>query len=253
MSENLYETDALVNQYLLFHYGQSEEILPYAFGPHDALNFPVRCVTELVDVQCLGSGKHALDIGCAVGRSSFELARYGCEVIGIDYSAAFIGAAQELKDKGLLDYLRPHEGEVALRAVAAVPEEIDRTKVQFEVGDAMALRDDLGTFDLVIACNLICRLPRPRHFLERLTQLVKPGGQLVITTPFTWLDEYTPPEHWLGGRPETGDSFNGLRQTLEGAFVLKQEKNLPMLIKETARKYQWTVVQGTAWERRAVV
>ncbi|MEM8550088.1 MAG: putative 4-mercaptohistidine N1-methyltransferase [Verrucomicrobiota bacterium] len=249
MPDNRYETDTLVNQYLLFHFGQAEEILPYAFGPHEALDFPVRCVSELVDLERLGPATRALDIGCAVGRSSFELARHGCEVLGIDYSAAFIEAARDLKEKGLLDYLRPHEGTVALRAVAAVPEAIDRSRVQFEVGDAMALREDLGSFDLVMACNLICRLPQPRRFLDRLTQLVKPGGQLVITTPFTWLDEYTPPEHWLGGTPETGDSFNGLREALEGAFVLKQEKNLPMLIKETARKYQWTVVQGTAWER----
>ena len=35
-----------------------------------------------------------------------------------------------------------------------------------------------------MACNLICRLPQPMQFLARLPELVKPRGQLFITTPF---------------------------------------------------------------------
>ncbi|MGE9295577.1 MAG: putative 4-mercaptohistidine N1-methyltransferase [Puniceicoccales bacterium] len=247
---NLYETEPLLAQYLLFHYGTDNEVLPYAFGPKSALDFPRRCVDELVDRETLSADARALDIGCAVGRASFELARHCGSVIGIDFSAAFIEAAQTLRDKALLDYSRPHEGEVTLRSVAAVPEGIDRDRVAFETGDACDLRADLGTFDLVMACNLICRLPEPMKFLDRARELVKPGGQLVITTPFSWLEEYTPRDNWLGGLPEKTDSFLGLREALEPAFELELEHDMPMLIKEHARKYQWTVVQGTRWRRK---
>ncbi len=250
MSLPSYESNTLLNQYLLFHYGSQEEVLPYSFGPREALEFPARCVSELV-CEHLPSGRaRALDVGCAVGRASFELARYFDEVVGVDFSVAFIEAAQELASKGLLDYARAHEGKVTLRSVAAVPEGIDRARVQFETGDAMDLREDLGQFDLVMACNLICRLPEPMRFLSRLSSLVKPGGVLVITTPFTWLEQYTPPEYWLGGQAEGGDSFNGLCEALEGDFSLLQEKDMPMLIKETARKYQWTAVQASVWQRQ---
>ena len=46
---NIYETDKLLAEYLLFHYGTAEEILPYRDGPREALHYPVRCVTECVD------------------------------------------------------------------------------------------------------------------------------------------------------------------------------------------------------------
>ncbi|HKI69833.1 MAG TPA: methyltransferase domain-containing protein, partial [Verrucomicrobiae bacterium] len=86
---NFYETDRAVSEYLLFHYGTPEDILPYNFGPIAALNYPVRCVTECLDVKRLPAQARALDLGCAVGRSSFELARHCAEVIGIDFSHRF--------------------------------------------------------------------------------------------------------------------------------------------------------------------
>ena len=46
---NLYETDRLLSEYLLFHYGLPEEVLPWDFGPRSALGFPVRAVTETFD------------------------------------------------------------------------------------------------------------------------------------------------------------------------------------------------------------
>jgi len=88
---SLYETELLLQQYLLFHYGTGEDQLPYPFGPHDALFYPVRCVAEFAPF--FGETVRALDLGCAVGRSSFELARHAREVIGIDLSRRFIQAA----------------------------------------------------------------------------------------------------------------------------------------------------------------
>ncbi|MEO0797055.1 MAG: putative 4-mercaptohistidine N1-methyltransferase [Verrucomicrobiota bacterium] len=246
---NIYETEPLLAQYLLLHYGNADEVLPYAFGPKNSLDFPRRCVDELVSVASVPEGARGLDVGCSVGRSTFELARSCSEVIGIDFSQAFIDAANTLRDKAFLDYSRPHEGAINLRTVASVPEGVDRNRVSFETGDAMNLREGLGSFDLVMACNLICRLPEPMNFLRRLPSLVNTGGQLVITTPFTWLEEYTPKDNWLGGLPEKSDSFLGLREALEPYFELELEHDLPMLIKEHARKYQWTVVQGSRWRR----
>ena len=41
--DNVYETVRYLNEYLLFHYGQSSEILQWNFGPTSALEFPKRC------------------------------------------------------------------------------------------------------------------------------------------------------------------------------------------------------------------
>ena len=67
----------------------------------------------------------------------------------------------------------------------------DRTRVSFTVGDACNL-PEVGRFGCVFAGNLICRLPEPMKFYSRLPELVVPGGILVITSPYTWLEHYTP-------------------------------------------------------------
>ncbi len=83
---------------------------------------------------------------------------------------------------------------------------------------------------------------------SQLAALVKPGGQLVITSPYTWMEEYTPREHWLCG--ERGDTLAGLRAALEGDFELTGTKGLPFLIREHARKFQWSIAQASLWRRR---
>ena len=67
----------------------------------------------------------------------------------------------------------------------------DRTRVQFTVGDACNL-PQLGQFGCVFAGNVICRLPEPMKFFERLPNLIVPGGILFIASPYTWLEQYTP-------------------------------------------------------------
>ena len=46
---NIYETERLLDEYLLFHYGTDDEVLPWAFGPKEALGFARRSVNELLD------------------------------------------------------------------------------------------------------------------------------------------------------------------------------------------------------------
>lgn len=248
---NIYETDRLLSEYLLFHYAEPAELLPWPNGPHDALGFAVRAVTETFGP--LPADGRALDVGCAVGRSSFELARRVREVIGIDYSHRFIAAAETIRDRGSIECDRVEEGDRVTRVRLQRPP-LGHGTVTFLQGDAMALPDGLGTFDAVLAANLICRLSEPKRFLSRLPSLVNPGGTLVITTPCTWMEEFTPRIHWLGGCEQDGISRNtleGLRAELEPAFVLERTLDLPFLIREHARKYQWSVAQASVWTRRA--
>ena len=41
-SGNVYESNKAVAEYLMFHFGAPTDILPYAFGPRDALEFASR-------------------------------------------------------------------------------------------------------------------------------------------------------------------------------------------------------------------
>ena len=235
-----YETDRLLSEYLLMHYGSDRELMPWDFGPVAATGFPVRTVGHFPET----STGRALDLGCAVGRSSFELSKTCDEVIGIDFSESFISAANRLRTEGSLDYAMLETGQMTRRSTATVPDGSHPERVRFLQGDAMHLPDDLGVFDRVHAANLICRLPDPEKLLLRLPELVAPGGHLILATPCTWLDEFTPPDN----QPDQ-DTFDWLQNHLSSAFELISRHDEPFLIRETARKYQWTVSLVTLWKR----
>ncbi len=241
----VYESNKVLSEYLLFHYGADDEVLPagrdWPAGMRAALGFPVRTVGHF----SAGNVARGLDLGCAVGRSAFEMARTCDEVVGIDYSSAFVAAAARLAAGGEVAYERLEEAAVVTGLAARLPGGVDGSKVRFEQGDAMDLRADLGSFDRVHAANLLCRLGRPMRLLERLPELVKPGGELVMATPCTWLEEYTPKENW----PPCA-TVDWLKAELGSAFALAGEAEEEFLIRETARKFQWTSSLVTVWRRK---
>lgn len=250
MESHIYETDELLHQYLIFHYGEPADQLPWEFGPRDALDFPVRCVTEGIDRERLPGTGRALDVGCAVGRSTFELARSFEEVVGIDYSDAFVMAARLIYREGSIQYRLKETGTITREVTARRPEGV-QGRIQFEQGDAQNLRGGLGTFDCVLAANLLCRLGRPDAFLDRLPDLLNPGGQLIVTTPNTWLESFTAQEYWLGGTPETGEPLEALKKVLDPTFEYQTSWDIPFMIREHRRKYQWSVAQASRWIRRS--
>ena len=215
----------------------------------------------------------ALDVGCAVGGASFELTRHFRDVVGVDLSAAFVAAAKVLKERGRLKYKSLAEGTTYVTHEARVHPKIDRTRVDFRQGDACALPPSLlggggdsadaqnfqnfGRHDAVLAANLLCRLPDPEAFLRSCARLVRPDGVLVLVSPYSWLEAWTPKHKWLGGAPgkneKTNRSFAAIRALLEspaGGFDLVDQSDLPFLIKEHDRKFQWGCSHATVWRRR---
>jgi len=242
---DIYESDKVLSEYLLFHFGTPEEILTssreWPQAMHDALDFAVRTPRHFAS----GQVSRALDLGCAVGRSAFEMAKHADEVIGIDFSHAFIAAAETLRQGGTIQYERLEEAALRTTLKIHLGAEYPLHKLKFLQGDAMHLPADLGTFDRVHAANLICRLPEPQRLLERLPELVRPGGELVLATPCTWLGEFTPPENW----PKNG-TLPWLEDSLQPHFHLVRQAEEPFLIRETARKFQWTSSLISVWQRR---
>lgn len=242
MTVPYYESDDALAQYLWLHYQ----------GPSDTAPFPVRCVTETLDPVHVSPTARALDLGCAVGRSSFALARCCREVVGIDYSHRFVDAAQQLQAGAALDYELVEQGELTERFTARAPDDVDRSRVRFLTGDAQDLPTGLGLFAVVLLANLLCRLTEPRRCLAQLASLVQPGGQLVITTPSTWKQIHTPRENWLGGFTREGTpvrTLDGLHEALEADFTLTRRLDLPLLIREHARKFEYIVAEATVWRR----
>ncbi len=257
-SGQIYEDPQILNEYLLLHYGTPEMQMPYTFGPRDAVAFPVRCAHWLSDAAHeygIPTGK-ALEVGCAVGRASFELARSYESVLGVDLSGAFIEAANTLRHQGELHYFCKDEGQLGIPINAIIDPVIDRSRVNFQQADACALPADLMDFDAVLLANLLCRLPSPKALLGRLggpLGLVKPGGLLAIFSPYSWLESFTPPEIWLGGYEQEGQPIRSaavLTAFLRAEnFELLREADVPLVIREHARKYQYIVTHAMLWRR----
>ncbi|MET4694232.1 5-histidylcysteine sulfoxide synthase [Endozoicomonas lisbonensis] len=246
---NPYETDTLVSQYLEFHFGQEY------FG---VSNYPKNCAELCRSLMGSEPMTRALDLGCSVGRSSFELARWFQHVDGIDFSARFISAAAELQKNGKIRYFMPTEGELGEFKVASLKatglDAIDVNRILFSQGDACNLKPKYRDYDLVFAGNLIDRLADPQGFLGSIHERIRSGGFLVLTSPYTWLEDYTHKEQWLGGLRENGEvleTYTALKRVLGQHFdEVQPPADMPFVIRETARKYQHTVAQCTVWRCR---
>lgn len=242
-----YETDILAAQYCDAHYGEEHFGVP---------NAPAACAGICLELMEGRTKGHALDLGCALGRSSFELARGGFrQVTGLDFSGRFIRMATRMREEGSLHYALPEEGEIVSPrriSLAGLGLEHARRRVDFRQADACDLPEGFNGYDLVLAANLIDRLHSPRRLLSSIHGRINPGGILVITSPYTWLEEYTRKEQWLGGYLEGGEpvwSLEGLGELLAPRFrMLGEPRPLPFVIRETRRKFQHSIAELTSWE-----
>jgi 5-histidylcysteine sulfoxide synthase/putative 4-mercaptohistidine N1-methyltranferase len=247
VSFDVYETDAMICQYCEFHFG--EEL----FGIE---NYPKRCADLCLELMTDRPRKKALDLGCAVGRASFELARGFEQVTGLDFSANIIRIGVQMKEKGYLQYTRPEEGELVTFLEKRSSEfglDDARDRVEFFQADACNLKDVYTGYDLVLAANLIDRLYSPRKFLSSIHERINPGGLLVITSPYTWLTEFTERGEWIGGFRKDGEPYStldALEDILGPHFRrLGEPLDIPFVIRETRRKHQHSVAEMTVWER----
>lgn len=172
----VYESKRAVHEYLLFHFGQQQDLMPYPFGPTDALEFPERCAAVCSSVTS-GEGNRALDVGCSVGGSAFHLAKSFKSVVGVDFSQHFVDAANTLQQQGRMGYDMLQQGERFVSREAHVPADIDRSRVQFLQGDACSLDASLGKscalrlcWPTVSDCRITCRPVRCDIGIESAVQ-----------------------------------------------------------------------------------
>ena len=109
-------------------------------------------------VQKIGSAGSICDLGCGNGHIAGKLASLGYQVTGIDASRSGIEIAQR-----------------AYPNVNFIEALIDRTLID---------RDTLSEFDLVISSDVIEHLYRPSDLLEAAFALLKPGGEVLVGTPY---------------------------------------------------------------------
>jgi SAM-dependent methyltransferase len=153
----------------------------------------------------LRPGDRVLDLGCGGGRHAFEAARRGAVVTAVDLDLA------ELKDV---------RGQTGAMVVAG---EIPEGTVAAVNGDALRLPFADGTFDRIIASEVMEHIPDDAGAAAELTRVLRPGGTMAVTVPaylperICWAlsEEYHAP--FVEGGHVRIYTEAGLRKVLRGA------------------------------------
>ena len=118
----------------------------------------------------LRPGQKVLDVASGTGASAVYLAqRFGCEVVGLDYSADLVGQARLRARDADLNHL-----------------------VRFEIGDSERLPFPDSFFDALICECSFCTFPDKRSAAGEFARVLKTGGQVGLTD--VTLDGPLPPE-----------------------------------------------------------
>ena len=104
----------------------------------------------------LAKGRRVLDAGCGSGYGAAKLAEEAREVLGID---------------------------VSQEAVDDATERYPAANLRFECADCLNIPAADGSFDLVVAFEIIEHLSEWRRFLEQARRVLAPDGQFVVSTP----------------------------------------------------------------------
>ncbi|WP_455221858.1 methyltransferase domain-containing protein [Kaarinaea lacus] len=205
-----------LSTYAWDHYGDK--------APAD--EFPKQQIKPGSAVSCLNAGlslldkkpqSPMLDIGCATGRSTFELAaKYNGLALGIDLNFSLLRTAQHVLQTGTITFPLKSVGIVFERHHYIV--ELDNNQlVDFWACDALSLPFMDESFQFVSALNVLDTVNAPVNFLKGISQSLTEGGNTVLATPYDWSPP-VPVQNWLGGHSqrgtEKGMSENLLRKLL---------------------------------------
>ncbi|WP_313410205.1 class I SAM-dependent methyltransferase [Aeromicrobium sp.] len=119
----------------------------------------------------VGRGTRFIDVGAGAGRHSFEALRRGAHVTAFDMDEV------ELKGVEGMFAAMELEGEVPPGG-----------RGEIEVGTILDMPYEDGSFDVVLASEILEHVPEDVQAISELTRILAPGGVLAVTVP-RWLPE----------------------------------------------------------------
>jgi len=177
-----------------------------------------------------------LDAGSGLGAFSFYAAKQKNSVIGLSLDRQANQQAQE--NAKILNLKNVDFKEIDLR-------ELDIFKNQ------------LGKYDQIICFETIEHIINDEKLIKDLADLLKPGGKLLITTPFKyykrlWKDAISPIEdgshvRWGYTHEEMSNLFTKANLTIEAqeyisGFISQQLTNLSRLLNTINKRLAWTII-----------
>lgn len=124
---------------------------------------------DAFDVQ---AGMSFIDVGCGQGRHSYEAYRRGAHVTAFDLSES------DLADVKSMFGAMELEGEGGEGGTAEVRH-----------GDVTAMPYADGTFDRVLASEILEHIPQVDEAIAEIARITKPGGLVAVTVPRNWPEQ----------------------------------------------------------------
>lgn len=217
--------------YMDAHYGVKEP--PQSIGSINGKDFWENIVS-LLSTGINNSTEVSLDIGCSVGRGTFELGKVSDFAVGIDINYQMVAVAAEIQRQHNFAYEHKTHGRF-FKKIQSNYEPSDN--ILFLVADAMDPPFKAATFDLIAAFNVIDNVKYPLTLLGQIDALLRQNGILLLSSPYEWRKDICEMNEWLENANLDSPEF--LRNVLKGALV--QDMNLHYEIMHEEHDVPWVL------------
>ena len=248
VESSFFETDIEVVRQLHSHYGNSQYVQQNY--PEQLASF----IANLIDKYQPNTDR-LLDLGCSVGRTSFELAKQFTHVDGVDFSARYIQYGVQMQQQGKVRYAIEHEGDIVdfIEASATGLSLGEGDNILFSQGDASNLKPIFSQYDVILVQQLIERHYDAKRFFLQVSEKLNDGGLLIVATDYGFDESHVSRDKWFGGIKVNGENvsgFDGLTQLLTSSFALLETKELTLETKINHRNVQLSEKQVSVWQKR---
>ena len=83
--------------------------------------------------------------------------------------------------------------------------------------------------------------------------MLSPKGILVICSPYTWSQDHTPADNWVGGylkNAENHFTLDGLKEALLPEYHLLEQRRVPFVIPNPDGTFQYTYSNCTVYGKK---
>ena len=177
-------------------------------GPSALAAIAEQAMAALPSTDASGAGDPkddgpAVDLGCSVGRGTWELA-VDRPALGLDLNFSMLRLAQHLMVEGRATYPSRRIGLAYDWIDVTLPDTAAARQVDFWAVDVMTLPFRPGTFGRATAINLVDCIAGPANMLHEAARVLAPGAGAVFTTPYDWAETATEKVQWMGGHSDRG-------------------------------------------------